>query len=167
MTSISSDVISLLAVAISIISLGISSYLSIRSVRTQIRPVIVMLYEASTGWCIENVGNGPALNVIVSVKADRNLKWPDPVRVPPVAANGSFALEWLRRLDLRADSIGVYYEDFSGNQYSSVCTENLTTVSDGRAFPAWADNEVGRHWWQDPRKPTTPKEFQGDWKGSR
>jgi hypothetical protein len=151
---------------ISIFSLVVSSYLSIRSARAQIRPVLVLLYDTGSGWRIENVGNGPALNVIVSVKANRNLEWPDPVRVPPLAANGAFVLEWLRRLDLGTASIGVYYEDFHGKKYSSVCTDNLTTVKDGSLFPSWAEDEIGRHWWQDPRKPTNPKEFRGVWKGS-
>jgi hypothetical protein len=52
-------------------------------------PVLVFIYDdARGGWALRNVGNGPALNVLVAqkhVKGDRCGQWYRPVRVPPIA----------------------------------------------------------------------------------
>jgi hypothetical protein len=134
-----SEWISLIAVLFSIISFVLSFVLSARSARAAIKPVLVVIYDASQGWIIKNVGNGPALNLIVAL---RNLAgvWMKPVRVPPIAASGEFIPTWI---DHDNDhGIGVYYEDFQGNGFTSRCGNDLTQVSKGSLFPAWKDEQI-------------------------
>jgi hypothetical protein len=155
--------LSLLALVVSLISLVTSSVLSMRTLRTNIKPVIAVLYDGERGWLINNVGNGPALNIVVCQR-DPQHHWLHPVRVPPLPVHGTFELRWLGHENDHA--IGVMYEDLHRYKYSSVCANDLTTINDGSIFPKWRENAIGRHWWQNPIQPTAQGEIVGDWRGS-
>jgi len=157
-----SDWVALTAIVVSVISFGLSFYLSLRSSRASIRPVITIVYEDKSGWCVRNVGNGPALNVVVAQKPSDS-DWFRPVRVPPVSAGGNFHLSWMAHDYIHG--LGVGYEDFQGHVFTSVCVNDLTNVHKGRVFPQWSDSEIGRHWWENPIKPTYPGEIKGEWQG--
>ena len=157
-----SDWIALAAVVFSIVSFGFSFFLTARTSRASIRPVIALVYDNNIGWSIRNIGNGPALNVVVAQKPIKS-NWFRPVRVPPVSAGGEFILQWIGHDN--DHGIGVYYEDFHEKAYSSTCGNDLTKMHKGNIFPAWRDSQIGRHWWDNPVSPTGGGEVRGKWEG--
>src|ERR1700685_878931 len=46
-----------------------------------VKPVLTITFENESGWNLNNIGNGPALNVIVSQRPEGGI-WSAPVRVP-------------------------------------------------------------------------------------
>ena len=79
-----SDWVAVLAL---VVSIGTFVYASVRERKAKvasIRPLLVFLYDGESGWYLKNVGQGPALNVILSHKSKDDGDWITPVRVPPV-----------------------------------------------------------------------------------
>jgi hypothetical protein len=70
------DWIAVGSAAISIIAVGISWGIARWNARTSVRPVIVFEYSEE-GWKINNIGAGPALNVIIAQREKK--KWFNPV----------------------------------------------------------------------------------------
>ena len=86
--------VSVAALIVSVVSFGLTYSLSARSAVTSVRPVLVIEYSQQDGWYVRNVGNGPALNVIVAMK-DKTSDWKMPVRIPPLQKDGRFSLDWV------------------------------------------------------------------------
>jgi hypothetical protein len=97
-------------------------------------PVLVFTRRSSTEWQLENVGNGPALNVLFREK-DFGDNWrKDVTRLYPVAAKT--APIPLPRLESAKELVATY-EDTYSSQYTSVCNEDRTTVVRGNRYPDW------------------------------
>ena len=113
-----SDWVALAAIIISLISFALSFLQNLRSERSHIRPMLAVVYDGETGWRLRNIGNGPALNIVVAQRR-RDEEWIRPVRIPPLQAGTDFHLKWLGHDNV--DEIGTAYEDFQGREYSSTC----------------------------------------------
>ncbi len=132
-------VISTFAIAVAIASF----WHSWRSTIASIRPILVFLYDNERGWYVRNVGNGPALNVIIAKRRPGGA-WSQPVRVPPIDSGDFFSLFWA--LHDNVHQLGTMYEDFQSRTYSSICARDLTTLSRGRKLPAWREDDIQAHW---------------------
>lgn len=106
------------------------------------RPVLVFEY-ADDGWHLENVGNGPAINICLAFRGDETL-WKYPLRIPPLAKDGKYHIKELGRLNVR--HLGASYTDSSGQWYSTLSVNDENVVKRGRALPSFKDSEVTRHW---------------------
>ena len=84
--------VSAIALVVSVGSFGLSYNLSHESAITSVRPVLVYQFDERKGWSVRNVGNGPALDVIVAMKKDDKADWTQPMRIPPLAKDGEFNL---------------------------------------------------------------------------
>jgi hypothetical protein len=114
------------------------------------RPVLVFEYTGGGGWHIRNIGTGPAMNVVVAQKRT-DLGWFNPVRVPPLAKDGTFVLHWC--LHTNDTGLGATYEDTEGVTYTSICGNDLSTTRSGKRLPTWKEEAIGRHWSQPVYKP--------------
>jgi hypothetical protein len=135
--------ISVVALLISGLSLAISFWNNRRSAITGRKPVLAFVYDHESGWLLQNIGNGPALNVIVAQK-EVGGQWFNPVRVPPVSKDGTFVCRWLGHVN--TTGLGATYTDFEGRPYSSVSGNDLSRTFEGHKLPVWEESEVGRHW---------------------
>ena len=135
--------VSVAALVVSIISFSLTYGLSMKSAVTSVRPVLIFEYTQQDGWSVRNVGNGPALNVLVAMK-DENSDWKVPVRVPPLQKDGRFSLHWVGHLNVR--TLGVTYMDIAERMYSSICTDDLSTTYDGNKLKPWVESEIAAHW---------------------
>jgi len=114
-------------------------------------PVLVFEYDDRRGWLLRNIGNGPALNVVVAqkhVSGPSRGEWFSPVRVPPLSRDAEFLLEWLGHDN--AHGLGATYDDFltstAGVQtYTTTCGDDLSSVVKGRQFEH-DENEIRAHW---------------------
>jgi len=89
-----------------------------------VRPVLVFVYKEN-GWHIVNVGNGPALDIIVAKRRSRG-RWHGAVRIPPLGKERELPLHWLQ--DDNVHSLGATYSSFEGLTYTSICRDDLTTM---------------------------------------
>lgn len=149
--------LSLVAILVSLVSFSLSFFQTSISSKTQVRPIVVIVYDGAIGWIARNVGSGPALNIVVAQRASEG-GWKKPVRIPPLATSTDFHLRWLGHTNTEA--IGVAYEDLQGRTYTSVCRNDLSSVRDGYHLTQWEEREIGRHWWVDPTRATRRGELR-------
>jgi hypothetical protein len=152
-------ILSAAAVMISVVSFAIS-YLASRSAERRSRmPILVFVYDESNEfWILRNVGNGPALNVLVAEgKADG--AWFKPMRVPPLGRHGEVVMTWFQPPS--PHRFGAFYTDFLGDEagrhgrYTVICEHDLNRVRPGRHLPEWPEGDIGRYW-DRPMPPADP-----------
>lgn len=135
-------IMSITSALISFCSL-ISSILIFRmNVRASARPVLVFEYKPGDGWHLKNIGQGPALNILVALHQPE--EWFHPVRIPPISKDGSIALTWC--LHDNVHGLGALYEDVNAERYTSTCGNDLSTTRRGFAFGPWRESEIGKLW---------------------
>lgn len=137
--------LAVLAIAVSVMTFGISFWFTWRSVIAAKRPVLVFVYEGGVGWVLRNIGSGPALNVVVAQKRVGG-EWFNPVRVPPLAKDREFIPRWLGHVN--TTGLGATYTDFEGRPYTSTCGNDLSRTFRRARFGPWPDEKIGRHWSQ-------------------
>jgi hypothetical protein len=139
--------ISVASVAIAFASLIVNFVLNHRAAVHALKPVLVFVYE-SEKWVLRNVGNGPALNVLVAQRDTKKKTWHSPVLVPPFAKDTSLVLEWF---DVRENfGLGATYEDFENRLYTSTLGGETSRTWDGERLPKWErigkNRQVMRYW---------------------
>ena len=112
-----------------------------------VKPAIIVSYSNESGWHLKNIGNGPALNVVVAQRQESG-GWFCPVRVPPLGQGDQFHLAWMEHTNVRW--IGATYTDIDGRDYSSECSDDLTRITAGSVFPQWSEEQIGKAWQQKP-----------------
>lgn len=125
------------------------SYINSRRVeRTNIRPTLVFVFDGAAGWRLENIGSGPAVNILVAEGNSRSIpdspNWESPVRVPPLGQKGAHALHWNRFTN--ADQLGATYSDILGRQYTTKCDRDENKLDKGNALPKWSENQIVASW---------------------
>jgi hypothetical protein len=136
-------IISAISVSIALFSFVLNLRLNQRAAIRARKPVLVFVDEPSEGcWVIRNVGNGPALNVLVAQRADG--RWFNPVFIPPFGKDGQFPLKWLGRVNVTG--LGATYSDFEDRRYTSTLGGERSHTYDGARLPSWDDGEIRRYW---------------------
>jgi hypothetical protein len=131
------------AIVVSVASFVVSFISSRRAVIAGRRPILVFVYEGTTGWIARNLGNGPALNIVVAQKRVGG-DWFSPVRIPPLAKDAEFQLEWLGHMN--DTGLGATYADFEQRVYSTSCGNDLSRVYSYRLLPEWTEQQIKPHW---------------------
>jgi len=89
-----------------------------QSSRTRgLRPVLVFVCEVRDKvWCVQNVGTGPALDVVVAEKDRNEQLWARFKRLPPLPKGG--------KIQLRSapSFFAVTYHDAENHAYSTICS---------------------------------------------
>jgi hypothetical protein len=107
------------------------------------KPVLVFVDDPEQGcWVLRNVGNGPALNVLVALR--HGGRWFNPVLVPPFGKDSSFPLRWLGRINTAG--LGATYSDFEDRRYTSTLGGERSRAYAGDRLPRWKDAEIRRYW---------------------
>jgi hypothetical protein len=142
-------VISVVSVGIALTSFAVNLALSHRAAIRARKPVVVFVDDPHEDcWVLRNVGNGPALNVLVAQR-EKDHGWFNPVRVPPLGKDSLFPLHWLGRWN--AGGLGATYSDFEDRRYTSTLGGEISCTYDGDRLPHWSDNEkeIKKYW--DPK----------------
>ncbi len=136
-------VISLASVALAFASFIVNFALNRQAAVRARKPVLVFVDDPDQGcWVLRNVGNGPALNVLVALRASGH--WFNPVRIPPLSKDALYALPWLGRINIAG--LGSSYADFEGYRYTSTLGADVSRAYEGDRLPQWGDREVRRYW---------------------
>ena len=147
--------ISVASVAIAFASLVVNFVLNHRAAVRARKPVLVFVDESRT-WVLRNVGNGPALNVLVAQRDANKKTWFNPVLVPQFAKDTSITLKWI---DVASDpGLGASYEDFEGRRYTATLGGEIARAYDDDKLPKWNVAETGwdaevRRYWELPDRP--------------
>ena len=139
------DIFAGTAILVSVVTFALSYLHTWRSSILSIKPVLVFAYDGGRGWALRNVGNGPALNIIVAEKP-LNSEWTNPIRIPPIPKEGEFVLCWLGHTNI--SGLGATYTDFRNRPYSATCQKDLSRTFDGLTLPSWTEDQLGKHWEQ-------------------
>jgi hypothetical protein len=108
-----------------------------RAVTRSIRPVLVFVCEVRDEvWCVQNVGAGPALDVLVAEKDRDEQPWARFRRVPPLPKDGKI------RLRSAPSFLAVTYHDAENNAYSTICTGYRNRLQKGHVFDKPDENQI-------------------------
>lgn len=123
-----------------------SSWLAYCALQSSIQPVLVFTRRGSPGWWLENVGNGPALNLVIGC-GDKAATWSRIMRAYPMAAGAKVAVEWAHP----GEHLAATYEDARGKAYTSYCYcgKWSTQILRRNRFPHWRD--IAEEW-HSPRQ---------------
>jgi hypothetical protein len=137
--------ISGLSLILSLVAIGVTYYSFRATHRTSVQPMLVF---SNTGkddrgtdvWFVENVGNGAAVNVVLT-GGDTKLNWNknEVALIPALARGNRMRLGWITSLGALLAS----YSDVFGRHYTSVCVGNRNTISKGNRYP-----ELEPKWFQ-------------------
>ena len=140
-------IISILALVVAITSTVAAVYFSRIKLRTDILPTVVLVYSNTDDWEITNIGNGPALNVMVAHQNHDSDTWELPTRLYPLPRDGKVAIPWVGK---NPDKIAISYSDVHNNQYTSITDDDLTKIYEdtyrGTDLPQWEELEVQPVW---------------------
>ena len=128
--------ISIVSVAIAFASFAVNLVLNQRTSLRARKPVVVFVDDPHEGcWVLRNVGNGPALNVLVAQRQPPH-GWFNPVRVPPLGRDAVFPLRWLGRWN--AGGLGATYSDFEDHRYTSTLGGEISCATRATCCPTGA-----------------------------
>ena len=127
------DLLLLIPVLVSAIAILVAK----RAVTRSIRPVLVFVCEVRDEvWRVQNVGTGPALDVVVAEKDRDEQPWARFMRVPPLPKDGEVRLRSAPRF------FAVTYHDAENNAYSTICTGYRNRLQNGHVFDKPDENEI-------------------------
>lgn len=139
-----SMVLSVIAIALSFTNFIVTLVLTIKRDIGAIRPVLVFTYKTEIGWHIENIGNGPALDIVFHRLNQESVT--QNVRLPTLAKGSEFFLHFARH-----DSKQIFvatYRDADSRPYTSRSQHDVSTQTKGLAVQRPSDPESLDRWWQ-------------------
>jgi hypothetical protein len=121
--------IALSSITISILALLVAYFSNRGSVRAASRPILIFSMVSTFKWQVQNVGTGPAINVVVA-DCHPGGRTDSVTDCYPIASGGHLDLAWIRAgWELKA-----IYTDVFGRAYSTLCA-GKNTVFEGDEFP--------------------------------
>jgi hypothetical protein len=145
------DLLGVVAFVMSLVNFAVTLRLTKRRDVVAIRPMLVFTYREE-GWHIENVGNGPALDVIFT-RLGRETGAPSVIHVRlPTLAKGACSLLKFARYDESLIFVATY-TDIDGRRYTSRSQHDVSSIAEG-----WAPKRDG------VSRPSDPKTVTRWWK---
>lgn len=151
-------IIAIISTAISLLAVVVSFYTFHRSLKASSKPVLIFSLRSEALWQLQNVGNGPAVNVLVG-EMNVNRDWVNITNCYPLAAGASVPLSWLRH----GVELAAVYTDVYGGSFTTHCASNWNAVSSRNEFPGWRpeNHEVIQVIMAKGRKLISEKELEG------
>jgi hypothetical protein len=127
------DFLDWIPVLVSVIAILVAK----RAVTRSVRPVLVFVCEVRDEvWCVQNVGTGPALDILVAEKDRDEQPWAQFMRLPPLSRDGKIRLRSAPRF------LAVTYHDAENNAYSTICTGYRNRLQRGHVFDKPDENQI-------------------------
>lgn len=135
--------VSVIALVLGIANFLVTLRLTMRRDIGAIRPVLVFIYKTE-GWHIENIGNGPALDVIFHwLSGATNLQ---NVRLPILAKSSNVLLHFARHAAKQV--FAVTYRDADGRPYTTRSQHDVSITTAGFGVTRPGNIEMITRWWQ-------------------
>jgi hypothetical protein len=134
-----------LAFAASVVSLAVSWYTHRETVKASARPVLIFSARTDSLWQVQNVGHGPALDVLVGARNESG-QYQTITGCYPLAAGASASLTWQQY----SHGWAATYADIFGNAFTTVSADHKNTVYGFNRFGAWRpDSSEWLYRWSD------------------
>ena len=140
-------IIATFSLILSVLAIGVSYYSFRKTHKTSIQPILVFINEGrdesgNSYWSVENMGNGPAMNVLIT-GGNHNLSWnnDETVLLSAIQRGVRRKVGWIHSLA----ALVATYSDAFGREYTTVCVDNRNRVSDGNRYPSLKPT---RYQWQ-------------------
>ena len=147
-------VIAIVSLVLAVTSFAINFWVGHRAAVRARKPVLVFIDDPERKcWVLQNVGNGPALNVLVAQRESG--QWFNPVMTPPLAKDAVFPLFWLGRTN--TSGLGAAYSDFEDRRYTSTLGGERSRAYEHGRLPDWQDEEIRRQWQLRPNEALTAR----------
>lgn len=141
------SIIAILSMIFSVIAIAVSYYSFRRTHKTSIQPILVFINQGKdelgrSYWYVENMGNGPALNVLIT-GGNHNLSWShdEVVLLSAIQRADCKRLGWISSLN----ALVATYTDALGQEYTTVCVDNQNRLSQKNLYP---ELKPVRYQWQ-------------------
>jgi hypothetical protein len=149
---VTSDILSIVALTLSALTFFLAQRSAGAAERRSRIPVLVFTYDSRGYWLLRNVGNGPALNIVMAIKARHDdTSWQKPTRIPPIGRDDEFQLAWLG--DSNVAVMAASYEDFlaadtqgESRGYTVRIEHDENRVVPRRELPRWDLSESLAYW---------------------
>ena len=99
----------------------VALFLAYLGYRRSIRPVLIFTRRGTGTWQLENVGNGPAVQIEVAY-GTKTGEWQAPTLYYPLSPKSNVQL---KRIPNEAWGLGVKYTDIHGKWYATECRDNI------------------------------------------
>jgi hypothetical protein len=136
------------ALIVSVASLAFTIFKGRYDQITGVKPALVFVYDHESGWHVQNIGAGPALNIVIAKKESGvNSKagaWIEPVRIPPLKKDGDFSIHWDPQTNVHG--LGATYEDMWRRHYTTTCGRDLNAIRRGSCLAKWKEEEITADW---------------------
>lgn len=131
------SLLQMVTLVLSVAAMGLSYYAATRTYRSGFRPFLIFYNSEfdpneETSWTLENAGNGPAINVVVAGDGGARItEASEAVIIPSIPKGHSTRVGFL---SVR-NTLAVTYSDVLGNKYTTICSDNRTTMYNSNKFP--------------------------------
>jgi uncharacterized protein YndB with AHSA1/START domain len=119
-----------IALAISLVVFFDNRGRETRAARLARRPALVFSWDPeTTAWNLQNIGGGPALDVVILQRIE--MTWGRPLRMPEMPVDGSQTVpgRWVA-WDTNP-GLGARYRSIAGEQYSTITADDASRMADG------------------------------------
>ena len=130
------SVLTFAPVALSAVAIFVSFYAFRMTHWTSLRPILIFANIRREGpghrWIVENVGQGPAINIILCC-ANHDCRWKDEENtlMPALPVGQQIALGFFSR----AGAFCAIYSDVAGYHYTTVCMDNSNKITTRNLYP--------------------------------
>jgi hypothetical protein len=145
-----SVVLAALALAVSLASFVVNHRASALAERRGRMPVLVFRERTGSKLVLENVGNGPAMNIIfaqgrtndssadpISLSKGIHEPWFNPIHLTPVPPHETLDVPWDT-----GDGLGLSYTDALGKVYTVKASDYGMVALEGLHLPDWGTREA-------------------------
>jgi hypothetical protein len=154
---VAATIIAGVAILASILTFALTYLASLRAERRGRMPVLVLLPD-KPGWRLENIGGGPALNIVIAqgrgpatkeglieLRADDigpggiapEESWCNPIHLRPMPAGGSQHVPW----EFSTSGVGVSFTDALGSVYTLRTSSRGSLIMEKQGIPDWREGE--------------------------
>jgi hypothetical protein len=125
-------IIAIVSAAIALAGAVVAYYAFHRTLRSSARPVLIFSMTSDFLWRVENVGTGPAINLVI-LDTDSKGLFASVTNCYPLAVGASLDLIWIDA----CWKLGAVYTDVYGDTFTTICQGNRNRVVNRNEFPQW------------------------------
>jgi hypothetical protein len=131
------SILQIFTLGLSVLAMGVSYYAATRTYRSGFRPFLIFYNsefdpDEETSWTLENAGSGPAINVVVAGdNGSRITEASEAVVIPSIPKGHSTRVGFLSA----RNTLAATYSDVLGREYTTICSNNRTTMHNSNKFP--------------------------------
>ncbi len=118
----------------------------LRAARLARQPALVFAWDPSSAtWLLRNIGNGPALDVVIAQRTEGT--WSHPLRMPemPVDGRETVPRRWVEKWS-ENPGLGARYRSITGEQYATRTQDDVSEVTTGEDVLPVDGSAIEPHW---------------------